>query len=72
VVPAWIEGVSGGRTTSSRLADGHDTFTGNATEMVSAMANFPEGGRAATPASPRREQRQNPEACAAGDGSLRA
>jgi hypothetical protein len=42
-VPAWIEGVRGGRTVSSWLVDGRGAVTGNATEMGSATANFPRG-----------------------------
>jgi hypothetical protein len=42
-VPAWTEGVRGGRTTSSRLADGRGTVSGNTVEMRSTTANFPRG-----------------------------
>jgi hypothetical protein len=36
-IPTWIEGVRGGQTMSSRLADRRDTVTRNAAEMGSAV-----------------------------------
>jgi hypothetical protein len=39
----WIEGLHGGRTTSSWLADGRGAVTGNAAEMGLAAADFPRG-----------------------------
>jgi hypothetical protein len=56
---------------NSRLAVGRDTVTGNTTEMGSAAEGLPLV-RAATTASPRPEQRQIPEARAAGDDFLGA
>jgi hypothetical protein len=41
VVPTWTEGVSGERTTSSRLADECDAVIGNTIEMGLAAVDFP-------------------------------